>query len=123
MTSRTRRSGSGPKSRLATDGEGASGMVRPDAVPTIQCRRAIAWPAAVNGFAGYSGLADTGAAGQHDAAGAIAECASGFDDDRELLRSPNKGPLADHRQILTARQCAAWGCAETPCAASRTPPA
>ncbi len=43
ITSRTRRSGSGPKS-LAMSANAPSGTLRADAVPTIQCRRALRGP-------------------------------------------------------------------------------
>jgi hypothetical protein len=53
-------------------------------------------------FAGHPGLADTGSAGQHDATAAVDARPGRLGDQSKLLRAPYQGPLADHRQSLTA---------------------
>jgi hypothetical protein len=54
-----------------------------------------------DGFACDPRLADTSGAGQHDPAGAVGGRPHGIGDYLKLLGSPDQGPLADHRQILT----------------------
>ena len=93
ITSRTRRSGSGPKS-LAMSANAPSGTLRADEVPMIQCRRALGGPHAATASRATRVLPTPAKPDKHDPVRALASRPRGLGDNRKLLGSPDQRPPA-----------------------------